>query len=62
MDVLAEDLIRFWRVLNEHTVNYIMVGGLATRFHRYNRATDDLDMWIEDTLVKDSNCEKVFIN
>ena len=26
-----------------------MVGGFATRFHGFNRNTDDLDMWLEDT-------------
>ena len=25
-----------------------MVGGFATRFHGYNRNTDDLDMWLKD--------------
>ncbi len=39
MDVLDEELIRFWRMLNEAGVKYLMVGGLATRFHGYNRAT-----------------------
>ncbi len=27
-----------------------MVGGFATRFHGFNRSTDDLDMWLEDTI------------
>ncbi|HEX5023827.1 MAG TPA: hypothetical protein VFV68_01085 [Agriterribacter sp.] len=49
MDVLDEELLNFWRKLNECHVKFIMVGGLATRFHGYNRATDDLNMWIEDT-------------
>jgi hypothetical protein len=44
MDVLDEELIQFWKVLNEHGVKYIMVGGFATRFHGYDRNTDDLDM------------------
>ncbi len=61
MDVLDEELIRFWRSLNANDVKYIMVGGLATRFHGYNRATDDLDMWIEDTLANRQNLRKAFI-
>lgn len=61
MDVLDEELIRFWRSLNTNEVKYIMVGGLATRFHGYNRATDDLDMWIEDTLANRQNLRKAFI-
>jgi hypothetical protein len=27
-----------------------MVGGFATRFHGFNRNTDDIDLWLEDTL------------
>ncbi len=50
MDVLDEGLVEFWRILNENAVRYIMVGGFATRFHGFNRSTDDLDMWLEDTL------------
>lgn len=50
MDMLDEEFIAFWRSLNEHQVRYIMVGGLATFFHGYNRVTEDVDMWIDDTL------------
>jgi hypothetical protein len=50
MDVLDEELLKFWNALNQNRVKYIMVGGFATRWHGYNRSTDDLDMWIEDTL------------
>src|SRR6218665_31888 len=60
MDVLDEELLKFWRKLNEHHVKFIMVGGLATRFHGYNRATDDLDMWIEDTRENRRNLRKAF--
>jgi hypothetical protein len=49
MDVLDEALIKFWQALNENKVRYIMVGGFAIRFHGFNRNTDDLDMWLEDT-------------
>lgn len=43
MDVMDEALLEFWNCLNQNTVKYIMVGGLATRFHGFNRSTDDLD-------------------
>ena len=49
MDVLNDELLRFWKALNQNNVRYIMVGGFATRFHGFNRNTDDLDMWLEDT-------------
>jgi hypothetical protein len=48
MDVMDEDLLDFWRKLNQNNVRFIMVGGLATRFHGYSRITEDLDMWIDD--------------
>ncbi len=49
MDILDDELLRFWRALNTHEVNYIMVGGFATRFHGFNRNTEDIDLWLEDT-------------
>ena len=48
--MLDEELLRFLKVLNENKVRYIMVGGFATRFHGFNRSTDDLDMWLDDTI------------
>ncbi|HRO45971.1 hypothetical protein [Agriterribacter sp.] len=61
MDVMDEALMDFWRKLNDYHVKFIMVGGLATRFHGYNRTTDDLDMWIEDTLENRRNLRKAFV-
>jgi len=61
MDILDNELLLFWKKLNTNNVRYIMVGGLATRFHGYNRATDDLDMWIDDTLENRQNLRRAFI-
>lgn len=60
MDVLNDELLRFWKVLNQNNVRYIMVGGFATRFHGFNRNTDDLDMWLEDTVENRKNLRKSF--
>ncbi|NCD71776.1 hypothetical protein [Mucilaginibacter agri] len=60
MDVLDEDLLRFWKKLSEHRVNYIMVGGFATRFHGFNRNTDDIDLWLEDTLSNRQRLRSAF--
>ncbi|MBN8860719.1 MAG: hypothetical protein J0H29_20170 [Sphingobacteriales bacterium] len=60
MDVMDEDLLDFWRKLNQNNVRFIMVGGLATRFHGYSRITEDLDMWIDDTLENRQNLRKAF--
>jgi len=60
MDVLGQELLRFWEFLNPNKVNYIMVGGFATRFHGYNRNTDDLDIWIENNLKNRINLRTAF--
>ena len=58
MDVLDEEFIRFWHILNTNNVRYLMVGGIAIRFHGYNRTTDDVDIWIDDTLPNRQNLSK----
>ncbi|MBV7529782.1 hypothetical protein [Chitinophaga sp. sic0106] len=60
MDILSAELLDFWKALAENNVRYIMVGGFATRFHGFNRNTDDLDMWLEDTLENRKNLIKAF--
>lgn len=51
MDVLDESLLQFWRLMQQHAVNYIMVGGLAVNLHGYSRITSDIDVWLEDTVA-----------
>jgi hypothetical protein len=60
MDVLDDQLLQFWKILNDCNVKYIMVGGFATRFHGFNRSTDDLDMWLKDTIENRRNLRKAF--
>ena len=61
MDILDDELLKFWRYLNAHNVRYIMVGGFATRFHGFNRNTDDLDIWLDDNLQNRKNLRESFI-
>ena len=61
MDVQDEDLLAFWSILNKNSVRYITVGGFATRFHGYNRNTDDVDVWIDDTLQNRRNLRNAFV-
>ncbi len=49
MDIYDDDLLEIWRKLAEHGVSYIMVGGVATNLHGYNRSTRDADFYFEDT-------------
>lgn len=60
MDVFNEELLKFWRALRNHDVLYIMVGGVATNLHGYHRITDDIDVWIKDTLQNRQALRKAF--
>ena len=48
MDIFDEEILIFWKVLQDKNVKYIMVGGYATNMHGYQRYTGDMDIWIED--------------
>ena len=43
---LAEDFEDFVKLLNQHNVEYMIVGGYALAFHGKPRHTGDLDIWI----------------
>lgn len=58
MVVFNEELLKFWRALQQNDVLYIMVGGVATNLHGYHRTTDDIDVWIKDTLGNRQNLRK----
>jgi predicted nucleotidyltransferase len=60
MHILDEDLLKFWKCLNDNMVQYLMVGGLSVNFNGYNRVTDDLDIWLKDTLENRKNLRKTF--
>lgn len=60
MDIFDEDLLNFWQCLNKHAVRYIMVGGVAVNLNGYNRATDDIDVWIDDTIENREQYRKAF--
>lgn len=50
MDILDDEILKLWKKLYQHNVQYIMIGGFATNLHGYSRTTADLDIWIKDTL------------
>ncbi|MBO1323162.1 hypothetical protein [Acanthopleuribacter pedis] len=35
------------KLLNEHEVRYLLVGGFAVSYHGYPRTTADIDLWID---------------
>jgi predicted nucleotidyltransferase len=44
---LAKDFEDFIKLLNQHEVEYMVVGGYALAFHGKPRHTGDLDIWIK---------------
>jgi predicted nucleotidyltransferase len=49
MDVLDDEIMNLWHLLQRHKVQYILVGGFATNLHGFSRMTADIDLWIKDT-------------
>ncbi len=60
MDIFDLEILRFWEALNQNKVLYLMVGGIATNLHGYQRTTEDIDIWIEDTLENRKKIRKSF--
>lgn len=53
---LPEDFQEFLSLLNDHEVEYLLVGGWAVGFHGYPRFTADIDVFIS---ISKSNISKV---
>ncbi len=43
---LPPDFKEFLKLLKEHDVRYLLIGGYAVGYHGYIRATGDMDIWI----------------
>jgi hypothetical protein len=48
VDIFDENILSFWKNLNNNSVRYIMIGGFAVNLHGFNRTTADIDIWLED--------------
>ena len=44
--ILNQDFKEFIKLLEEHEVSYMLVGGYATAYYGYPRFTQDIDFWI----------------
>ena len=60
MDIFDEEIIKFWKALTDNNVRYILVGGFAANLHGYQRFTNDMDIWIENTIVNKKNLRSAF--
>ncbi|WP_256005866.1 hypothetical protein [Pedobacter deserti] len=61
MDIFDEEILKFWRALQECGVAYIMVGGYATNLHGYQRFTGDLDLWLQDSVDNRRALRQAFV-
>ena len=61
MDIFDEEILNFWKTLQDHHVQYIMIGGYAINLHGYQRFTGDVDIWLKDTLENRRQLRKAFI-
>lgn len=43
---LPPDFKEFLKLLKEHNVRYLLIGGYAVGYHGYPRATEDLNIWV----------------
>jgi hypothetical protein len=62
MDIFDEELINFWKHLNQCHVSYIMVGGVATNLNGYQRTTDDIDIGLMTLKRTGKISEQLFVN
>ena len=53
---LPLDFKEFLSLLNQHKVEYLLIGGYAVVYHGYPRATHDIDVWIA---IQQDNAERV---
>lgn len=55
------DYTEFIRILNEHRVRYLVIGGYAVAFHGHPRATDDVDLLIDSSEANVRRVERALI-
>lgn len=60
MDIFDEELLKLWRALSDNKVSYVMIGGVAVNLHGYHRTTNDIDIWLEDSLTNRKNLRAAF--
>jgi predicted nucleotidyltransferase len=55
---LPQDFKDFLKLLNDHEVEYLLLGGYAVAYHGFPRTTLDMDIWIANTA---ENADKMII-
>lgn len=44
-----KDFLDYLKLLNVHSVQYVLVGGMAVNIHGYRRSTGDMDLFVNPT-------------
>jgi len=60
MEKLDRNFADFLRLLNSHSVEYLVIGGYAVGYHGFVRATGDLDIFVGISAENASALVKVF--
>lgn len=55
LNISSDDVVDVLRLLNQHNVKYILVGGMAVMFHGHIRTTQDMNLWIKNDLSNKKN-------
>ena len=58
MDLFDEEIVELFSSLHKNSINYILVGGFANILNGHFRLTEDVDIWIEDTIINRKNLRK----
>lgn len=45
---LPQDFREFLRLLSDHEIDYLLIGGYAVGFYGHPRTTADMDVWVSD--------------
>ena len=61
-NALTNEFKEFLKLLNDHEVEYLIVGGHAVAYHGYPRSTGDLDIWISVNAINAKKLANVLID
>ena len=59
-NIFNDDFRDFIRALNNHKVDYLLVGGYAVILHGYRRSTGDMDVWVKNDKQNYQKLSKAF--
>lgn len=60
-NIFNDDFRDFIQALNNHDVEYILVGGYAVILHGYRRVTGDMDIWVKRTKENYAKLTRAFV-